>query len=426
MKHNVTASLNQRVDRVTEKTLIIGVDIAKERHVAQAANFRGRILNRYPIQFDNSGDGFQQLLGFIQRSQKQYGMDDVIVGMESTGHYFWNLSYWLRERHVEVVVVNPMTTKRNKENRDNTPSKNDAKDALVIADVVSRGYYTPFQEEAVVFAHLRMLVRNREHWVVDETRIKNRITRWLDIRFPEYRTVFDDLFGVRSLATLRLFPVPSDLVGRTPDQLIAAWGPHMRRPGGQRGRRTATLLLQQARQSVGLTVGLAEDRWELTQLLAAYDRLQDTLAEADQRIEGLMDQVPYVAHVRSVGMPAPDTAAIVALAGDLRQYTHGNQLLRKAGLNLAERRSGQSVGQVRLSKRGNALLRKHLFHAVLYLIAQNPTFQAWHTHNVKVKHMIPMQSVMKLMGKLARILVALCQHDTAFVPTPGPDGAPAA
>lgn len=426
MKSTGISRQNQRLQRITPTTAVVGVDIGKFEHVAHVTDFRGLVLTRRPLSFANTVADFERLLAHIHEVQRAHKLDHVIVGMESTGHYFWNLSYWLRERHVEVVVVNPMTTKRNKENRDNTPSKNDAKDALVIADVVSRGYYTPFQEEAVVFAHLRMLVRNREHWVVDETRIKNRITRWLDIRFPEYRTVFDDLFGVRSLATLRLFPVPSDLVGRTPDQLIAAWGPHMRRPGGQRGRRTATLLLQQARQSVGLTVGLAEDRWELTQLLAAYDRLQDTLAEADQRIEGLMDQVPYVAHVRSVGMPAPDTAAIVALAGDLRQYTHGNQLLRKAGLNLAERRSGQSVGQVRLSKRGNALLRKHLFHAVLYLIAQNPTFQAWHTHNVKVKHMIPMQSVMKLMGKLARILVALCQHDTAFVPTPGPDGAPAA
>ncbi|WP_238187049.1 transposase [Paenibacillus sp. L3-i20] len=39
-------------------------------------------------------------------------------------------------------MVNPATTKRNKENRDNSPSKNDPKDALVIADAVSRGFYT--------------------------------------------------------------------------------------------------------------------------------------------------------------------------------------------------------------------------------------------------------------------------------------------
>jgi transposase len=360
---------NQRLQRISPTTAVVGVDIGKFQHVAHVTDFRGLVLTRRPLHFTNTGAGFESLVAHICQVQRAHKLDHVIVGMESTGHYFWNLAYWLRERQVDVVIVNPMTTKRNKENRDNTPSKSDAKDALVIADVVSRGYYTPFTGEAAVFAQLRLLVRNREHWVVDATRIKNRITRWMDIRFPEYTTVFDDLFGVRSLATLRLFPTPSDLVGRTPDQLIAAWAPYMRRPGGQRGRRTVTLLLHQTHHSVGLTVGLAEDRWELQQLLAAYDRLQDTRAEADQRIEVLMDQVPYVAHVRSVGMPAPDTAAIVALAGDLRQYTHGNQLLCKAGLNLAERRSGQYIGKVRLSKRGNALLRKHLLHAVLYLIA---------------------------------------------------------
>ncbi|WP_253187075.1 IS110 family transposase [Paenibacillus sp. GP183] len=42
---------------------------------------------------------------------------------------------------LNVVLVNPATTKRNKENRDNSPSKSDPKDALVIADIVCRGYY---------------------------------------------------------------------------------------------------------------------------------------------------------------------------------------------------------------------------------------------------------------------------------------------
>ncbi len=72
-------------------------------------------------------------------------MNDVIVGMESTGYYWFNIANWLVERGIEVVLVNPMTTKRNKENRDNSPSKSDPKDALVIADVVSRGFYTAFR-----------------------------------------------------------------------------------------------------------------------------------------------------------------------------------------------------------------------------------------------------------------------------------------
>jgi transposase len=56
--------------------------------------------------------------------------------MEPTGHYWLNVSRWLSERQFEVVLVNPHLVKKNKENRDNTPSKSDKKDALVIADMV--------------------------------------------------------------------------------------------------------------------------------------------------------------------------------------------------------------------------------------------------------------------------------------------------
>ena len=271
MKHNVTASLNQRVDRVTEKTLIIGVDIAKERHVAQAANFRGRILNRYPIQFDNSGDGFQQLLGFIQRSQKQYGMDDVIVGMESTGHYFFNLANWLVNRNIEVVLVNPATTKRNKENRDNTPSKSDPKDAAVIADMVGRGYYTTYEPRDPLFQRLNVLVRTRDRIDGDLTRVKNRIHGWLDEYFPEYISVFNDPFTTRSIATLNQFPTPHDLKGLSLENVLDGWEKQgMRRPGGAKGMTKAARILELARHSIGSTSALDEAKWELEQLLDVF------------------------------------------------------------------------------------------------------------------------------------------------------------
>lgn len=69
-------------------------------------------------------------------------LDTTIVGMEPTGHYWMNLSKWLVKQNMDVVTVNPYHVKRNKENRDNTQSKSDKKDALVIADMVNNGYYT--------------------------------------------------------------------------------------------------------------------------------------------------------------------------------------------------------------------------------------------------------------------------------------------
>lgn len=364
--------------------------------------------------FSNDLSGFENLERTIRKLQKTHGMDDVIVGMESTGHYWFNLANWLVNKGIDVVLVNPMTTKRNKENRDNSPSKSDPKDALVIADAVSRGYYTPFSPKDEAFRRIRVVVTNREHWVVERGRIENRIHRWLDIRFPEYRQAFEDLFSTRSLATLRRFPAPSDVLKLTPERMVEIWSEYMSRPGGVRGKRKAIELLELARHSVGDTFALEEDRWELTHLVDEYERVQKIIDEADEMIEKILPEIPGSELVRSVGASIPATAAILAFGGDLSQLSHGDQLLWKAGLNLAERTSGKYKGQIKLTKRDNSLLRKHLYFTVFHLLSYNRAFQALHAHNIEVKRMTKMQSMMKLIGKLARMLVAMVRTGEEF------------
>ncbi|SFF37209.1 Transposase [Paenibacillus catalpae] len=109
MKFKEIDAQNQRVEQITTSHLVIGIDMAKEIDVTQATNFRGIVVSKRHL--------------------------------EPTGHYWFNLANWLADKSVHVVMVNPATTKRNKENRDNSPSKNDPKDALTIADSVSRGFY---------------------------------------------------------------------------------------------------------------------------------------------------------------------------------------------------------------------------------------------------------------------------------------------
>ncbi len=415
MKHNVTVALNQRVDRVTERTLVIGVDIAKERHVAQAANFRGRILNRYPIRFNNSEEGFQQLLCFIHKLQKQFGMNDVIVGMESTGHYFFNLANWLVNSKTQVVLVNPATTKRNKENRDNTPSKSDPKDAAVIADMVGRGYYISYEPRGQLFQRLNVLVRARDRIDRDLTRIKNRIHGWLDKYFPEYISVFKNPFTTRSIATLNQFPTPEDLNELSLNDVLDGWTKQgMQRPGGSKGMAKAFGILKVARHSIGSTMALEEAKWELEQLLKDYDRVQEAHKEAEDKIRSLLPEVPTASLLQTIGLTPNLCSSILAFGGDLSQLDHGNQLLRMAGLNLAERSSGKYKGKIKLSKRGSSKLRKQLFLAVLHLVKNNPTFREWHQFNVQTKGMKKMQSIMKLMGKLTRILVAMARKKEIF------------
>jgi hypothetical protein len=50
------------------------------------------------------------------------------------------------------------------------------------------------------------------------------------------------------------------------------------------------------------------------------------------------------------------------------------------------------------------------------LVMNNPEFQALHSHNVKVKKMKKMKSIMKLVGKLARILVVMARRNESYCP----------
>jgi transposase len=408
---------NQRIERITTSHLVIGIDVAKEKHVAQATNFRGIVLSRQHFSFSSKLEGFEKLERWIKGLQKKHRLNNTIIGLEPTGHYWFNLANWLIDRGIHIVLVNPATTKRNKENRDNSPSKNDPKDALIIADLVSRGYHTDYKPLEEDFYRLRTIMNDREFWMTHRIRLQNRIIRWLDVRFPEYATVFKDWTCPRSLATLKEFPSPTDLQCLSIDQVIQGWKKHMKRPGGPSGIQRASHLISEAQKSVGETSALQEAKNDVTRLIAEFDRVVEILKQIDQDILALLPEIPLAKQIQSIkGLGPTFTAAILAGAGDLKQYAHGQQLLRRAGLNLAESLSGKHKGKIVLSKRGDSSLRKYLYLATVQLVSQNVAFKQWHRHNVETKNLKKMCSIMKLMGKLARILIGIVQRGEMFCP----------
>ncbi len=66
MKFKMQDKQNQLIERISDKHLVIGVDIAQELHVARAVNFRGIIVGD-PLQFENNEDGFARLLQWINQ-----------------------------------------------------------------------------------------------------------------------------------------------------------------------------------------------------------------------------------------------------------------------------------------------------------------------------------------------------------------------
>lgn len=408
---------NQRIERITMKTAVVGIDIAKDIHAAQVTDFRGRTLTPRHLSFTNDRMGFEKLLNWIQQVQSKHRLTSVLIGLEPTGHYWFNLTQWLLTHQIPVVLVNPVTTHRNKENRDNSPSKSDPKDALVIAELVSRGYYTEYVPQTETFERIKTLMSDREFWVKMLGSLSNRIVRWIDLYFPEFRQVFEDWTCVRAIATLKAFPLPSELQQRTVEEVVQGWYEQgMRRAGGMTGKAKAAQLLQAASRSIGHPHAREEARRDLARLIEEYERIVQQLHEMQQEVEALLEELPLARQLRSIpGLGTITIAALLACAGDLSQYAHGRQLLRRAGLNLAEHTSGKHKGEVKLSKRGSGMLRKYLYLGTLSLIAQNPEFKRMHERN-QSKGMKKMASVFKCIGKLARIIIGMVQRGETYRP----------
>lgn len=414
MKFKAQDKQNQLIENITSSHLVVGVDIAQETHVARAVSFRGIALGS-PIEFGNHDEGFRLFGRWIQDLLKSYKLNQVIVGMEPTGHYWLCLARWLQRKGIEAVLVNPHLVKKNKENRDNTPSKSDRKDALVIADMIKNGYYSPVRFHPEAYEELRVLMANRDTVTKRLNSAVNQIHRWVDIVFPELRQVFKILTCTSAIATLRLFPLPKEISQLTIEQVLAGWKQYVKRHAGVK---RAEQLIALAKCSVGTTQALHAHKLHLVQLLEEYDLAQRQLEQIEHELNLILERIPYAKKLLEIrGVNATSLAGVLGEAGDLTGYAHGNALLRHAGLNLAEASSGKWRGKMVLSKRGRPRLRHFLYLLTMCMVMTNPDVRSLHHHNVENKKLKKMKSIMKLCGKVARMLVGLAKSSEAYEST---------
>ncbi|MGM1047648.1 MAG: IS110 family transposase [Bacillota bacterium] len=406
MKYKQSKKQNQRIEKISENTLVIGADIAKKTHVARAIDFRGIELGKDCV-FNNDHAGLSKLVKWMKELKQQHTKTDVILGIEPTGHYWFPLAEYLQHEGICVVVVNPYHVSRTKELEDNSPTKNDYKDAKVIADLVRSGRYTGPKLPTKEYADLRILMNTREKLVNSQGQVERRIQNWLDRFFPEYSEVFKVWEGKASLITLHDFPTPDEIVAKGAFEILRRWKQDVKRAVGMK---RAEELVQVASHSIGLTEGLSGARLELKILLEQYEMYARQLEELMEQVERLLEQIPGTTEMLTIpGVAIVTLAGFLAEVGDLSSYEHGQQIIRLAGLNLKENSSGKKKGKATITKRGRSRLRALLFRAVMPMVASNPEFKALH-RCLTTRNQNPLkkkQSIVALCGKLIRVLHTL-------------------
>lgn len=152
---------NAKIASITEKTLIIGIDVGSETHYARAFSWRNYEYSKKPFAFSNDEAGFAAFKEWMDDIAEKLEMEVIIPGMEPTGHYWLNLGAYLQEQGMKPVHVNPHHVKKSKELDDNNPSKNDRKDPKTIAGLVNEGRFSYPYIPTGIYAEIRNLFNLR-------------------------------------------------------------------------------------------------------------------------------------------------------------------------------------------------------------------------------------------------------------------------
>lgn len=394
---------NDKIEQVTERTLVIGVDIGSKEHYARAFNWRGIELRKRVFSFCNNQEGFESFTEWKEELSSSSGMDKVITGLEPTGHYWINFGRYLQELGVKIAMINPYHVKQTKELDDNSPTKTDSKDPRTIAKLVIEGRYSIPYIPKKLYAELRTATNRRLRLKKDLTSIKNRIQRWLSIYFPEYSCVFKGFDCVSSMLVLKHAPLPEDIIELGAEGINQIWRDAKVRTVGMK---RANHLCETAKISVGCSDGLRAARMEIQQHLREYEEKSMSELELMEFIEELCNEIPYSENLLEIkGIGLKTVSGFIAEVGNIRRFDNPKRIQKLAGLAFREHSSGKHKGETTISKRGRKNLRHILFEASMSLVATNPEFKEIHHYYTTRKNnpLTKMQSLIAIANKLIRV-----------------------
>ncbi|OPL15083.1 MAG: transposase [Firmicutes bacterium ML8_F2] len=399
---------------IDSSTLLVGVDIAKYLHWARLTDYRGLDLGK-ALKITNDKQGFANILASIETTCKLKGFKKVIVGMEPTGHYWKPLANYLILKGITVVIVNPYHTKRAKELDDNSPTKNDKKDALTIARLVRDGRYYEVYMPRDIFAELRVLSNSRISLMKRHNALKNTITTVMDEYFPEIVTVFKNpLKGKASLQIIKSCPFPPLILELGVEGVLAEIKKVVKKTVGLK---KAQQLVEKAKDSIGVHYGVASAKLRLGFLIEELELLTKQLEQIESAMELALAETGLKEIILGIpGIGVVTAASFLGEIGDPLRFDHPRQISKMAGYNLVEDSSGKNVSGTSISKRGRKNLRNILYLMARTMVAVNPEMKELYQY-LKTRSNNPLkkkQALVVVSKKIVTVIYNLVKKQTAY------------
>lgn len=350
--------------------IYVGIDVAKEKHDCCITSSDGEILAA-PFTITNTKDGFLSLYDRIRTAGGLH--ENVMVGLEATGHFSHNILGFLIDKGLTTFVINPMHTNLYRKSLSLRLTKTDKVDSRTIAMMLMSGMN--FQSYSVASYHneeLKSFTRYRFEKVRERARLKTSIARLVVILFPELDPLFSSLHVNTVYELLLEFPGASYVAAAHLTRLSSL----IRNASNHSYDKAMAITIRDAaRNSIGSV--MPAKSLELQHTIRLIRELDAEIDDVEKRIKAIMDDTdPPILTIPGINFRMG--AMILAEIGDFSRFKGPDNILAYAGMSPSTYQSGSFEStRAHMEKRGSKYLRYALFNATKYVCQWDPSFKVY-------------------------------------------------
>jgi len=406
----------RKLKQVPEGYLIVGIDPHKKKHAAVVITQDLTIRDRFKL--DNTREGLEFLVRRVRTEMVKSDCRGVMFAIETGGHYWRNVAYFLDEQGIPFRFINQYTLKRRREGKDLNHRKNDYRDSEVAAQLLCTGEFVESTIPQGVYAELRTAHNAYRRLVKERTRITNLMKGLLDGLFPEFVRVFKDPCAVTALCVLSCCLVPGVIAGMTQDEFLTTIEAHYQ--GRRLMRRKLGALHQLAQASIGIAAGAQSVSSEIAFLVEKLELIKGHVGIIERTLVKLVDETEEGKYLLSItGLNYIAVAGLLAELGSFKHYRTAKQMIKMAGSNPTESESAGKRGtHTPMSKQGRPVLRYCAWTSVIPMLRFNADFRAWaKQRRERPVHANPLggrEVVGAALNRLLRLVFALVKNHTFY------------
>ena len=386
----------------------LGIDIGKNTHVASMLNSDGKVVFK-AFSFSNTVEGGESLL----RQLEEFGAvhDELEIGMEATGHYWLSVYSYLHDKSYKIHVINPIQTDGWRKGVEIRKRKTDIIDSQLIADLIRYGDFIETQLSDESYLTLKNLTRFRSYLIDSIGDLKRKVLCVLDQVFPEYQSVFSDIFGKTSKEILLQFSSPADFENVSVDTLARLLADLSRK---KINADTARNLSELAANSFVVTFCRDSFTFQLRMMIEQMKFIESQVKDTENEIKRVMDDLN--SPITSIpGIGKITGAVILGELGDISRFDHPSKIVAYAGIDASVSQSGEYAStNNRMSKRGSPYLRKALFQAATVAAFNDTELSAFYKKKIaEGKH--HKTAIGAVERKLCYIIFAILKDNRPYI-----------